>query len=218
MARQCMGPSFDDAFAVPKELSKTQIKAVVVAFVEVTKRALKAGIDVIEIHNIHGYLLFSFLSPISNTRTDEYGGSFENRIRLILEVMNAIYDSMPQDMPLFFEALFSRFLQLNSSNKRFQQTIMACRRYRTYWYSEQDGVDFLDVSSGASHPKAIIKASPAYQAPFTQQSNKLLGTTLLLGLSAQSPMARPPNRSLTKVKPMSFWLDDYSKRTRGLLG
>ncbi|KAG1851975.1 hypothetical protein F4604DRAFT_1883546 [Suillus subluteus] len=92
------------------EPSKTQIKAVVVAFVEVTKRALKAGID--------------------------------NRIRLILEVMDAICDVMPEDMPLFFQ---------------------------------HDGVDSLDVSSGASHPKAIIKASPAYQAPFTQAVKQVVG-------------------------------------------
>ncbi|KAG1882547.1 FMN-linked oxidoreductase [Suillus subluteus] len=138
---QCMGPSFDDAFAVPKELSKTQIKAVVVAFVEVTKRALKAGI---EIHSTHGYLLFSFLSP--------------NRVRLILEVVDAICDVMPEDMPLFFQ------IASNEPSWRVKE-----------WYSEHDGVDSLDVSSGASHPKAIIKASPAYQAPFTQAVKQVVG-------------------------------------------
>jgi 2,4-dienoyl-CoA reductase-like NADH-dependent reductase (Old Yellow Enzyme family) len=98
------GPStvpYHDDFPVPKELSKVQIKAVVVAFVDAAKRALKAGVDVIEIHNAHGYLLFSFLSPTSNKRTDEYGGSFENRIRLTLEVVDAIRKVIPEDMPLF---------------------------------------------------------------------------------------------------------------------
>ena len=92
---------FNDDFPVPKELSKAQIKAVIVAFVDAAKRALKAGIDVIEIHNAHGYLLFSFLSPASNKRTDEYGGSFENRIRLTLEIVDAIRAVIPEDMPLF---------------------------------------------------------------------------------------------------------------------
>lgn len=92
---------FNNNFPVPKELSKAQIKEVVVAFADASKRALKAGVDVIEIHNAHGYLLFSFLSPQSNKRTDEYGGSFENRIRLTLEVVDAIRDIIPSDMPLF---------------------------------------------------------------------------------------------------------------------
>lgn len=98
------GPStvpYSDTFPVPKELSKAQIKEVVVAFAEAARRALKAGVDVIEIHNAHGYLLFSFLSPISNARTDEYGGSFENRIRLTLEVVDAVRNIIPEDMPLF---------------------------------------------------------------------------------------------------------------------
>jgi len=98
------GPShvpFNENFPVPKELSKAQIKEIVAAFAAVAKRALKAGVDVIEIHTAHGYLLFSFLSPQSNKRTDEYGGSFENRIRLTLEVIDTVRDIVPGDMPLF---------------------------------------------------------------------------------------------------------------------
>ena len=98
------GPSavpFNENFSVPKELSKAQIKDVVVAFADAAKRALKAGVDVIEIHSAHGLLMSSFLSPQSNRRTDEYGGSFENRIRLILEVVDTIRDIIPVDMPLF---------------------------------------------------------------------------------------------------------------------
>jgi 2,4-dienoyl-CoA reductase-like NADH-dependent reductase (Old Yellow Enzyme family) len=99
-----LGPSavpFNENFPVPKELSIAQIKEVVVAFAEAAKRALKAGVDIIEIHNAHGYLLHSFISPQSNKRTDEYGGSFENRIRLTLEVVDTIRDIIPSDMPLF---------------------------------------------------------------------------------------------------------------------
>jgi len=99
-----LGPStvpYHDDFPVPKEMSRAQIKAVVVAFVDAAKRAMTAGIDVIEIHCAHGYLLCSFLSPMSNKRTDEYGGSFENRIRLPLEIVDAVREVIPEDMPLF---------------------------------------------------------------------------------------------------------------------
>lgn len=98
------GPSaipYNDISPTPKELTKEGIKQVVRAFVDASKRALKTGIDVIEIHNAHGYLLHEFLSPVSNKRTDEYGGSFENRIRLTLEVVDSIRAIIPKDMPLF---------------------------------------------------------------------------------------------------------------------
>lgn len=92
---------YNDVFPKPKELTKKGIKQVVRAYVEAAKRALKAGFDVIEIHNAHGYLLHEFLSPVSNKRTDEYGGSFENRTRLTLEVVDAVRGIIPKDMPLF---------------------------------------------------------------------------------------------------------------------
>lgn len=92
---------YNDDFPKPKELSKQGIKRVVTAFMDAAKRALRAGFDVIEIHNAHGYLLHEFVSPASNKRTDEYGGSFENRVRLSLEVVDAVRAVIPPDMPLF---------------------------------------------------------------------------------------------------------------------
>lgn len=92
---------FDVGNVTPKELTKAGIKRVVQAFADAAKRAVKAGFDVVEIHNAHGYLLHSFLSPISNKRTDEYGGSFENRTRLTFEVVDAVRAVIPKDMPLF---------------------------------------------------------------------------------------------------------------------
>ncbi|KAG2038404.1 hypothetical protein BDR03DRAFT_304516 [Suillus americanus] len=175
------GPStvpYNDTFPVPKELSKAQIKATVVAFVEATKRALKAGIDVIEIHNAHGYLLFSFLSPISNTRTDEYGGSFENRIRLTLEVVDAIRDVIPEDMPLFLRVSATEWLEEalpNEPSWRVEDTV------KLAGILAEHGVDFLDVSSGGSHPKAIMKSGPAYQAPFAQAVKQAVGDKLVVG-------------------------------------
>lgn len=175
------GPStvpYHDTFPVPKELSKAQIKAVVVAFAEATKRALKAGIDVIEIHNAHGYLLFSFLSPISNTRTDEYGGSFENRIRLTLEVVDAIRDVIPEDMPLFLRVSATEWLEEalpNEPSWRVEDTV------KLAGILSERGVDFLDVSSGGSHPKAIMKGGPAYQAPFAEAVKQAVGDKLVVG-------------------------------------
>jgi len=102
--KDVVGPSpvaYNEILVTPKELSKEDIKSIVNAFAEAAKRAVTAGIDVIEIHNAHGYLLHQFISPISNKRTDEYGGSFENRIRLTLEIVNAVRAVIPKEMPLF---------------------------------------------------------------------------------------------------------------------
>lgn len=92
---------YNENFPKPKALTKEGIKRVVQAFVDGARRALKIGFDVIEIHSAHGYLLDEFLSPVSNKRTDEYGGSFENRIRIHLEIIDAVRAVIPPTMPLF---------------------------------------------------------------------------------------------------------------------
>jgi 2,4-dienoyl-CoA reductase-like NADH-dependent reductase (Old Yellow Enzyme family) len=92
---------FAEGFPSPRELTKEEIQEIVKAWVEAAKRAVKAGVDVIEIHNAHGYLLHEFVSPATNKRTDEYGGSFENRIRLTLEIVDAVRAVIPPTMPLF---------------------------------------------------------------------------------------------------------------------
>ncbi|KAI0700011.1 FMN-linked oxidoreductase [Cerioporus squamosus] len=93
---------YSDGWSLPKELTKVEIKDVVKAFVDAAKRAMKAGFDVIEIHGGHGFLITSFLSPTSNKRIDEYGGSFENRIRFLVEVVDALRAVMSPTMPLLF--------------------------------------------------------------------------------------------------------------------
>ena len=119
------GPStvpFSDTFPRPKELTLEGIQKVVSAFVDAAKRAVTAGFDVIEIHNAHGYLLNSFISPASNKRTDQYGGSFENRIRLTLEVMDAIRAVIPKDMPLFLRYVLLSLLFIGSLIEQQQRT------------------------------------------------------------------------------------------------
>jgi 2,4-dienoyl-CoA reductase-like NADH-dependent reductase (Old Yellow Enzyme family) len=96
---------YNDLFPQPKSLTNEGIKEVVSAFVAAAKRALKAGIDVIEIHGAHGYLLYQFLSPQTNQRTDEYGGSWENRTRLAVEIVDAVRAVIPDSMPLFFRSV-----------------------------------------------------------------------------------------------------------------
>ena len=108
------GPSavrYDPSDPLPRELTLEGIQQIITAFVDGAKRAVTAGFDVIEIHNAHGYLLHNFVSPVSNKRTDQYGGSFENRIRLTLEVVDAVRAAIPEDMPLFLRYVFFFFFQ-----------------------------------------------------------------------------------------------------------
>lgn len=94
--------AYSSSYPQPNAMTKEGIQDLIRAFVEAAKRALKAGFDVIDIHGAHGYLIHTFLSPVSNHRTDEYGGSFENRTRLALEVVDAVRAVIPPSMPLFF--------------------------------------------------------------------------------------------------------------------
>jgi 2,4-dienoyl-CoA reductase-like NADH-dependent reductase (Old Yellow Enzyme family) len=104
------GPSavaYNEFFPSPTEATVPQIKALVQAFVDAARRALTAGVDVLEIHGGHGYMISEFLSPTTNRRTDDYGGSFENRVRLALEVVDAIRAVVPESMPLLFRYVIS---------------------------------------------------------------------------------------------------------------
>ncbi|KAI5996150.1 hypothetical protein EDD15DRAFT_2250703 [Pisolithus albus] len=176
------GPStvpWDENFPSPKEMSKEQIKRVVVAFAEAAKRALKVGVDVIEVHGAHGYLISSFLSPYSNKRTDEYGGSFENRIRFPLEVVDAVRNVIPDDMPLFFRISATDWLEESLPNEpswRSEDTIKLASILADH------GVDLLDVSSGGNSPKAVVvKKTVAYQAPFAEAVKQAVGDRILVG-------------------------------------
>ncbi|KAI6029776.1 hypothetical protein BKA83DRAFT_4223049 [Pisolithus microcarpus] len=176
------GPStvpWDENFPSPKEMSKERIKKVVVAFAEAAKRALKVGVDVIEVHGAHGYLISSFLSPYSNKRTDGYGGSFENRIRLPLEVVDAVRNVIPDDMPLFFRISATDWLEESLPNEpswRSEDTVKLASILADH------GVDLLDVSSGGNSPKAVVvRKAVAYQAPFAEAVKKAVGDRILVG-------------------------------------
>ncbi|KAF8230279.1 FMN-linked oxidoreductase [Tricholoma matsutake] len=178
------GPSaigYEETYPKPKELSKEGIKTVITAFADAAKRAVKVGFDVIEIHAAHGYLLHSFLSPVSNKRTDEYGGGFENRIRMTLEVVDGVRAAMPDDMPLFLRISATDWLEESLPHEqswRSEDTV----RFAPILYSH--GVDFLDVSTGGNHHAQKIKGGPAYQAPFAQAVKKSLDGSLKLVVGA----------------------------------
>ncbi|KAH7928559.1 FMN-linked oxidoreductase [Leucogyrophana mollusca] len=168
---------FSPSHPTPKQLTKRGITAIVAAFAAAAKRAVQAGIDVIEIHGAHGFLLSSFMSPISNTRTDEYGGTFENRVRLALEVVDAVRSVIPQDMPLFFRISATEWLEESLPNVpswRIEDTIKFAS------ILAEHGIDLLDVSSGGTHPKAVIKGGVAYQAPLSQAVKDAVGNKILV--------------------------------------
>jgi 2,4-dienoyl-CoA reductase-like NADH-dependent reductase (Old Yellow Enzyme family) len=157
---------FDPQHAVPTELSGEQIAEVIQAFVRAAERALAAGFKVAEVHAAHGYLLHQFLSPISNRRTDNYGGSFENRIRLLLEVTSAIREVWPQELPIFVRLSATDWV-VDGWNP--EETVQLAQRLKAL------GVDLIDVSSGGTAANADIPVGPGYQTEFAEQVREQAG-------------------------------------------
>ncbi|KAF7898996.1 uncharacterized protein EAF01_008209 [Botrytis porri] len=175
-----MAPSpiaYKDKNIIPHEMTRDDIKSLVNAFGDATKRAIEAGFDTIEIHGAHGYLLHQFLSPATNKRTDDYGGSFENRIRLSLEIVDTVRQIMPKEMPLFFRVSATEWLEHLASEPSWdvQESIKLAKVLATH------GVDVLDVSSGGNDPRQKINGGPGYQAPFARQIKLAVGDSLLVG-------------------------------------
>jgi 2,4-dienoyl-CoA reductase-like NADH-dependent reductase (Old Yellow Enzyme family) len=159
---EVLGPSnaaFSTTYPQPHEMSKSQIQATVDAFVEAARRSLTAGFDVPEIHAAHGYLLHEFLSPLSNLRTDEYGGSLENRMRFPLEVCAAVRAMWPANLPVFVRISASDWKE---GGWDIAQSIAFCRRARAL------GIDLIDVSSGGNAHDAKMTIRPGYQVPFAR--------------------------------------------------
>ena len=157
-----LGPSpdrFDEAYALPHEISVAEIQALIASFADAAKRALAAGFDIVEIHAAHGYLLHQFLSPLSNKRTDSYGGNFQNRVRLTLEVVGAVRAAWPEHLPLFVRISATDWAP-GIASWDIEQSVELAKLLRA------EGVDIVDVSSGGNLPGAKIPSSPGYQVPF----------------------------------------------------
>ncbi len=158
-----VGPSplsFNDGDPVPRELDERGISDTVDAFQAATHRALVAGFRVIELHAAHGYLLHEFLSPLSNQRTDQYGGSLQNRMRLPLEVVRRLRETIPESLPLFVRISATDWAE---GGWDLDQSVEFARR------AKEMGVDLIDVSSGGLVPKARIPVAKGYQVPLARR-------------------------------------------------
>ncbi|KAI0522053.1 hypothetical protein F5B22DRAFT_457185 [Xylaria bambusicola] len=176
-------PFVADRNPTPKAMTIEDIEQLKRDFVSATKRSVEAGFDVIEIHAAHGYLFHEFLSPITNQRTDQYGGSFENRVRILLETVEEVRKAMPESMPLFARISATDWFEFDESSKEeFPETWTVEQSQRLAPLLAERGVDLLDVSSGGVHAKgaAAIKAGPAYQAHFAAAIKKVVGDKMLV--------------------------------------
>jgi 2,4-dienoyl-CoA reductase-like NADH-dependent reductase (Old Yellow Enzyme family) len=161
---------FADHEEAPEALDQAGIDKIKHDFKEAAKRAIEAGFKVIEIHAAHGYLIHEFLSPLSNHRTDNYGGSFENRVRLLLEVVASIQEEWPSDYPLFVRISASDW---TAGGWTIDDSVKLAAVLK------EKGVDLVDCSSGGNVPGAKIPVGPGYQVPFAEQVRR--ETSVLTG-------------------------------------
>lgn len=150
---------FDQGYSTPKELSVEEIKGIVHAFALSARRALAAGFQVVEIHSAHGYLLHQFLSPLVNQRRDEFGGSFENRIRFPLAVVKAVRETWPANLSVFLRLSATDWVE---GGWDLEQSIEFARKAKAL------GVDLVDCSSGGTVPAAKVPVGPGFQVPFAE--------------------------------------------------
>ena len=166
---QTVAPSaigYHENESIPEALDKIGIQKVFSDFKSATKRVVQAGYKVLEIHAAHGYLLHQFLSPLSNKRTDEYGGSFENRIRFTLDVVAAVQSEWPQECPLFVRISATDWAE---GGWNLEESIQLSKILK------EKGVDLIDVSSGGLVSHQQIPLGPNYQVPFAESIKKETG-------------------------------------------
>jgi 2,4-dienoyl-CoA reductase-like NADH-dependent reductase (Old Yellow Enzyme family) len=172
---------FAGDYPMPKELTKAEIDQIVSDFQVAARRALRAGFQVVEIHAAHGYLLHEFYSPLSNSRKDEYGGSFDNRIRLLLRVVEAVRSVWPPQQPLLVRISATDWTE---GGWDLSQSVELCRRLK------DAGVDLVDVSSGGNVATARIPVGPGYQVEFASTIRRdakiATGTVGMITDSAQA--------------------------------
>jgi 2,4-dienoyl-CoA reductase-like NADH-dependent reductase (Old Yellow Enzyme family) len=182
-AWQALGPS-NIAFGhypPPKAMSLEDIRRTVEDFRKAAQHCLAAGFDVVEIHGAHGYLLHSFVSPLSNLRSDAYGGSFDNRIRLALEVTRAVREVWPADKPVFYRISATDWA---AGGWDIEQSVAFCRRLK------EAAVDMVDCSSGGNIHDAKMKLGPGYQVPFAEAIRSGAGIpTIAVGLISEPVQA-----------------------------
>ncbi|MGK2858536.1 MAG: NADH:flavin oxidoreductase/NADH oxidase [Thermoanaerobaculia bacterium] len=179
-----IGPSpiaFAEGYRVPHEMTIAEIESVAAQFVAAAERARTAGFEVVEIHAAHGYLLHEFLSPLSNHRNDEYGGSLENRMRFPLRVVDAVRKVWPAELPLFIRISATDWTE---GGWDLEQSLVLATKLKSL------GVDLIDCSSGGNVAKARIPLGPGYQVAFSREIRKHAGiATGAVGLITKAQQA-----------------------------
>ncbi len=178
-----IGPSpvpYDNTYTIPREMTKREIDEVIQSFATAAKRADEAGFDIVELHGAHGYLIHSFLSPLSNHRTDEYGETRENRLRLLKEIIEAVRRVWPVNKPIFLRISASDFTE---GGIDLEETIEMMK------YVKEWGIDVIDVSIGGLVP-INVDARPGYLVKFAEQIKQQVGIpTVTAGLISEPEMA-----------------------------
>jgi 2,4-dienoyl-CoA reductase-like NADH-dependent reductase (Old Yellow Enzyme family) len=155
--------AFKEGEPQPEALTTAQVKGIIGDFQSAARRAAEAGFQVLELHAAHGYLIHEFLSPLSNTRQDEYGGSFENRIRFLLEIIESVKNVWPEENPLFVRISATEWMEKGWSE---EDSVMLAKVLKT------KGIDLIDCSTGGNVPHVKIPTGPLYQVPFAARIRK----------------------------------------------
>jgi 2,4-dienoyl-CoA reductase-like NADH-dependent reductase (Old Yellow Enzyme family) len=172
---------FTEGWIIPEALSEAGIHRVIEAFVDATKRAFAAGFRIVELHAAHGYLLHEFLSPLTNKRTDSYGGSFENRTRIVRELVAAIREVWPERLPLFMRISATDWVEGGWTP---EESVELARMVHPL------GVDLIDCSTGGIAAKVRIPLGPGYQVPFARKIKEEAGVpTGAVGLISEARQA-----------------------------
>jgi 2,4-dienoyl-CoA reductase-like NADH-dependent reductase (Old Yellow Enzyme family) len=172
---------FAHGHPAPRETTTEDLRTILCHFEAATRRAQKAGFQVVEIHLAHGYLLHEFLSPLTNLRKDEYGGTLENRMRYPLSVTRAVRDIWPQDLPVFVRISATDWAD---GGWNLEQSLALCRRLK------EQGIDLIDCSSGGLVQDAVIPAGPGFQTPLAAAIRKEAGiATGAVGFITESVQA-----------------------------
>lgn len=172
---------FNEGYPVPHELSEKEVKEIIKSFGAAAKRALTAGFQVVEVHAAHGYLINEFLSPFSNQRKDEYGGSFGNRTRMLREVVKEVRKVWPEKFPLFVRVSATEWKE---GGWTIEDSVELAKVLK------KEGVDLIDCSSGGNVPGVKIQIVPGYQVPLAERIKKEAGiATGAVGLITSAQQA-----------------------------
>lgn len=173
--------AFADDYPMPREMTLEDIEKTTNDFVIAAKRSVEAGFEVMEIHAAHGYLFHEFLSPLSNKRTDEYGGSLENRMRFLLETAEKVREAVPENLPVFVRISATDW---TDGGWDLEQSIELCKELK------EIGIDLIDVSTGGNVPDAKIPVAPNYQVSFAAEIRKQAGiATGAVGMITEAKQA-----------------------------